>query len=108
MSTELKSNEILPDYFPRTTKSCVKIADTFFDCLFEKSKKTSPEDTDAGVRGIRDCLNQKKAYETCMLRYDPKSVKDPKRHRVSYAVIHSILCNKKSFIILTIMIFSGY
>jgi hypothetical protein len=86
MSSELKVEERLPDYFPRTVKSCVKLSDTFFGCLFEKSNKASPEDIEAGVRGIRECLNQKKAYESCMLRYDPKC-KDPKRHRVSYIVI---------------------
>lgn len=74
-------DETLPDFFPRVVKLCVKPSNAFFQCISEKSVKESNSDVEAGNRGIRACLNEKKLYETCMLKHDPK-MNDPKRHRV--------------------------
>lgn len=72
----------LPDFFPRSVKQCSKPSELFFECLSLKQVKTSDMDTEAGAVGLAACLKEKKNYETCMIRYDPK-LKDPRRHRVS-------------------------
>ena len=71
----------LADFFPRTTKLCVKPSAEFFKCLSEKSVKSNDADVEAGVRGLSQCIKEKKIYETCMLKNDAK-INDPKRHRV--------------------------
>lgn len=69
----------LPDFFPATTKLCVKQSEAFFNCFSEKSVKSSDGDIEAGSRGLRDCLTEKAEYVTCMTK---NYTKDPKRHRV--------------------------
>lgn len=76
-------DDILPDFFPRMTKTCVVPSTAFFNCLSAKSVKSSDSDTSAGVRGLQECLKEKKSYETCMIKNDPKR-DDPKRHRVRF------------------------
>ena len=82
VATALTPEETLPDFFPRQIKACSKQSETFFKCLSEKSVKENDADIEAGNRGIRACLKEKKDYETCIIKHDTK-YKDPKRHRVS-------------------------
>ena len=74
-------DEVLTDYFPRRIAKCSVPTDAFFKCLFDKSKKMSDDDAEAGLRGVRACLTEKKGYEACMAINDLK-FKDPKRFRV--------------------------
>ena len=85
MAGEGSADDRMPDHFPRTVKPCAKVSETFFTCFFEKSAKRSDDDTECGALGLKACLQQKKAYEQCMARYDTR-IKDPKRHRVR--VVH--------------------
>jgi hypothetical protein len=70
----------LPPFFPRTTKSCKSTSDKFFDCFSKASIKQSPNDTDAGSRGLAICLKEKQLYEKCMIAYEKS--KPIKLHRV--------------------------
>ena len=81
MTTSAIPDTSLADFFPRTTKQCVKPSAEFFKCLSEKSVKSTDADVEAGARGLSQCLKEKKLYETCMLKNDAK-INDPKRHRV--------------------------
>lgn len=81
MSTSAVPETSLADFFPRTTKLCLKPSAAFFTCLSEKSVKSSDADIEAGARGLSQCLKEKKTYEACMLKNDVK-INDPKRHRV--------------------------
>lgn len=81
MTTPAIPDTSLADFFPRTTKLCVKPSAEFFKCLSEKSVKSTDADVEAGARGLSQCLKEKKIYETCMLKNDAK-INDPKRHRV--------------------------
>ena len=85
MTAQTSADERMADHFPRTVKPCAKVSETFFTCFFEKSAKRSDDDTDSGVLGLKACLQQKKAYEQCMARYDTR-IKDPKRHRVTFFI----------------------
>ena len=87
VATVTTPEETLPDFFPRVVKLCSKPADAFFKCISEKSVKDSNGDIEAGNRGVRACLKEKKLYETCMMKHDPK-MNDPKRHRVRTGSVH--------------------
>ena len=84
VATIITPEETLPDFFPRVVKLCSIPADAFFKCISEKSIKESNGDIEAGSRGIRACLKEKKLYEICMIKHDPK-MNEPKRHRVRIA-----------------------
>lgn len=72
----------LPDFFPRAPKECSLVSQQFFTCFHENTEKISNDDTEAGVRGLAKCLNEKTAYEKCMLNLEKKSA--PKKYyRVS-------------------------
>ncbi len=74
-------DDVLPDYFPRAPKECKAEAEIFFTCFTEKSVKTSDTDTEAGIRGLQECLNLKKSYESCMGKLD--SSKLDRRYEVN-------------------------
>ena len=78
--------DTLPDFFPATTKLCVKHSEAFFKCFSEKSVKSSDGDIEAGARGLKDCVIEKADYVNCMTK---NYTKDAKRHRVG---------NKTSFL----------
>ena len=70
----------LPSYFPRAPSVCKTPSETFFTCINENSVKTSADDKEASLRGLRACVKQLRAYEECMDKYEGK--KEPKRFRV--------------------------
>ena len=82
--------DTLPDFFPATTKLCVKQSEAFFSCFSEKSVKSSDDDTDAGARGLKDCTKLKNDYVTCMTKNGPKD----RRHRVGRKTSFSIHFNR--------------
>jgi hypothetical protein len=73
--------DTLPDFFPATTKLCVKPSEAFFKCFSEKSVKSSDGDIEAGARGLKDCMKEKADYVNCM---NKNYTKDAKRHRVGH------------------------
>ena len=66
------------DNFPKVM-SCKSVAEPFFECLNTNTKKTDPLDAEAGARGLKACLKQKKAYDMCMDKCGP-----PKQFRVRH------------------------
>ena len=77
----ISQDQKVPEFFPRSSKECKIVSETFFKCFNESSKKESDKDIDAGNRGLATCVKQKKAYETCMSNYEKKN--PSKRFRVS-------------------------
>ena len=74
------SPDQLPPFFPKTSKECTDSASAFFKCFHEKTLRVSALDTDAGVRALAMCKEQKAAYEVCMQKTE--KVKKPKLFRV--------------------------
>ena len=79
-TTIVYDDDKLPPFFPRTVKSCKAKSDKFFDCFSKASIKESPNDKDAGSRGLAICLKEKQVYEKCMIHYEKS--KPLKLHRV--------------------------
>jgi len=83
------ADNILPPFFPRAPKQCESSSQSFFSCLSVNSTKlgnlsliftyiailayvnfVDNDDAEAGVRGLKSCLKEKKNYERCMLAYE--------------------------------------
>ena len=52
--------------------------------------KSSPEDTQAGQRGLKECVPQMHAYEQCMTKKDVKDKTESKLFRVRDCGLHSV------------------
>jgi hypothetical protein len=73
----------LPDFFPATVVQCSTVSQEFFDCFTKMSEKQTPDDSEAGIRGLAACKKEMGAYEACMNKNIPKVVKGDKNFRVS-------------------------
>ena len=71
----------LPPSFPYAPKECKAVADTFFECFTKLSIKENNNDTEAGNRGLSQCLKEMKKYSDCMEAFEKK--KPPRLMRVS-------------------------
>ena len=71
---------LLPSCFPTSPKECRKLAENFFTCYDQNSKKENDMDTTAGYKGLEKCVNQMKQYESCVSQIEKK--KEPRRFRV--------------------------
>ena len=59
---------LFPDFFPVAPKECAGVSNSFFSCVSDNSKKISPDDKDAGNRGLLLCLGQRQEYIDCMTK----------------------------------------
>ena len=77
----IREDTKMPSSFPYAPKECKDKSAVFFDCINSKSQKENEIDADAGDRGMKGCLVEMKAYESCMKELEKK--KPPRRMRVS-------------------------
>ena len=59
-----------PDCFPASPKPCAEITSAFFNCITLHSKKLDKDDKDAGIRGMKQCIKEKIAYEECVENFN--------------------------------------
>lgn len=73
----------LPDYFPRSSKSCLDTSNKFFTCFTEASLLTPENCTqlNVGRQGLEKCVKELNAYEKCMM--NDKKWKHSSSYRVS-------------------------
>jgi hypothetical protein len=57
--SNMNQSVTLMDHFPRVASSCKDPAHTFFQCFSQKSLKENNNDTMAGQRGLRTCIDGK-------------------------------------------------
>lgn len=73
-------SSLLPTFFPYAPKECKIQSDEFFNCFSSKSIKSSEIDSEAGVRGQKECILLQQKYEKCMIAVERK--RPPRRMRV--------------------------
>ena len=74
---------VLPSYFPRKPKECVRPGDAFFNCFNEKAVKADPDDSEAGIRGLQACTKELEKYKYCM---DNSSAEKKRLDKAKYRV----------------------
>ena len=68
MSSNSENELRMPSFFPRAPEECKGPAQKFFDCFTAAAVKKSPEDTEAGVVGLKACQSELSYYENCMTK----------------------------------------
>lgn len=73
----------MPDFFPKTSKTCLTISEKLFQCFTDAALITPANNTekDVGIKGLQKCEKELKAYEKCM--NNDKKWKRVESYRVS-------------------------
>ena len=79
----------LPGSFPRAPSACRTSSEPFFACLNKNSDKSSPDDAEAGNRGLQACTKEMKAYAACMEKFEAKKPLQKFRVQEEYRVIRN-------------------